>query len=58
MKKETEMTKPLHRCIDCEKTFKTSRAFEAHSCPAKDAYAKMSLDELMALYEARKAKPA
>jgi hypothetical protein len=45
-----------HRCMNCGRSFATAGNFEAHPC-VKEA-AKMSLEDLMAAYEASRAKPS
>jgi ribosomal protein L12E/L44/L45/RPP1/RPP2 len=40
------------KCVQCGKSFKTTQKFEAHVCVA--ALEEKSLDELMALYNAKK----
>jgi hypothetical protein len=46
--------KLLPRCQSCQQTFKTERAFQNHECVR--ALEDLPLDQLMAMYEARKAK--
>ncbi len=41
------------RCTECRKVFASEAKFEAHVCPAIPQNA--TLDELMALYEAKQA---
>ncbi len=46
--------KVISRCKSCGKTFKTERDFQSHECIK--ALEDVPLDQLMAMYEARKAK--